>query len=243
RLGCPQAAITAPVPGRFGRYVFAVPWHNGLVMIGLTDDPHRGPIPERAHPDDVEEMFLLGTINAVLDDELTPEDIVGGYAGFRPLIRSTGASKSTGASGSADLSRKHALLRDSRTGALTIVGGKLTLYRRMAEDAVDDVVPTCGLPAGPCRTSERRLVGKGTPPPGLPQHLRAPGGPRRHRCRDGGSLRRRRSLTQRTRAAGNPTDGRGSPLRRRARARPHGRGRHRPADPLGTRRRRSRRSP
>src|SRR5699024_1051329 len=76
RLGCPQAAITAPVPGRFGRYVFAVPWHNGLVMIGLTDDPHRGPIPERAHPDGDEETFLLDTINAVLDDELTPEDIV-----------------------------------------------------------------------------------------------------------------------------------------------------------------------
>jgi glycerol-3-phosphate dehydrogenase len=171
RLGCPQAAITAPVPGHFGRYVFAVPWHNGLVMIGLTDDPHRGPIPERAHPDGDEETFLLDTINAVLDDELTPEDIVGGYAGFRPLIKSTGASTSTGASGSADLSRKHALLRDSRTGALTIVGGKLTAYRRMAEDAVDDVVRTCGLPAGPCRTSELGLVGKGTPAPGLPEHL------------------------------------------------------------------------
>src|SRR5699024_6308628 len=81
---------------------------------------------------------------------------------FRPLI------KSTGASGSADLSRKHALLRDSRTGALTIVGGKLTAYRRMAEDAVDDVVRTCGLPAGPCRTSELGLVGKGTPAPACP---------------------------------------------------------------------------
>src|SRR5699024_4158274 len=140
-------------------------------MIGLTDDPHRGPIPERAHPDGDEETFLLDTINAVLDDELTPEDIVGGYAGFRPLIKSTGASTSAGASGSADLSRKHALLRDSRTGALTIVGGKLTAYRRMAEDAVDDVVRTCGLPAGPCRTAELGLVGKGTPAPGLPEHL------------------------------------------------------------------------
>src|SRR5699024_6155711 len=65
----------------------------------------------------------------------------------------------------------HALLRDSRTGALTIVGGKLTAYRRMAEDAVDDVVRTCGLPAGPCRTAELGLVGKGTPAPGLPAHL------------------------------------------------------------------------
>src|SRR5699024_2307959 len=136
RLGCPQAAITAPVPGHFGRYVFAVPWHNGLVMIGLTDAPHRGPIPGSPPPARDEETRLLNTINAVLDDELTREDIVGGYAGFRPLIKRMGTSTSTGASGSADLSRKHALLRDSRTGALTIVGGKLTAYRRMAEDTV-----------------------------------------------------------------------------------------------------------
>lgn len=171
RLGSPQAAITAPVPGHFGRYVFAVPRHDGLIMIGLTDDPHHGPIPDRAHPDRDEEKFLLDTINAVLEDELTPEDIVGSYAGFRPLIKSAGASKSTGGSSSADLSRKHALLRDSRSGALTIVGGKLTAYRRMAEDAVDDVVKVGGLQAGPCRTSELGLVGRGTPPPGLPERL------------------------------------------------------------------------
>src|SRR5699024_11597798 len=66
RLGCPQAAITAPAPGRFGRYVFAVPWHNGLVMIGLTDDPHRGPIPPRAHPDDAEELFSPSTTHPEL---------------------------------------------------------------------------------------------------------------------------------------------------------------------------------
>lgn len=165
RLGHPQAAITAPVPGHFGRYVFAVPWHNGLVMIGLTDDPHHGPIPDRAHPDGDEETFLLDTINAVLADKLRTEDIVGSYAGFRPLIKSSGSASS------ADLSRKHALLRDSRTGALTIVGGKLTGYRRMAEDAVDDVVKTGGLQAGPCRTTELGLVGKGTPAPGLPDRL------------------------------------------------------------------------
>ncbi|SDR84161.1 glycerol-3-phosphate dehydrogenase [Brevibacterium siliguriense] len=165
RLGHPRAAITAPVPGHFGRYVFAVPWHNGLVMIGLTDDPHHGPIPERDHPDGDEAAFLLDTINAVLEDKLTTDDIVGGYSGFRPLIKSSGASSS------ADLSRKHALLRDSQTGALTIVGGKLTTYRRMAEDAVDAVVEAGGLQAGPCRTTELGLVGKGTPAPGLPDRL------------------------------------------------------------------------
>ncbi|GGC34783.1 glycerol-3-phosphate dehydrogenase 1 [Brevibacterium sediminis] len=165
RLGDPQAAITAPVPGHFGRYVFAVPWPNGLVMIGLTDDPHHGPIPGRALPDGDEEAFLLDTTNAVLEDKLTTDDIVGGYAGFRPLIKTSDTSSS------ADLSRRHALLRDSRTGALTIVGGKLTAYRRMAEDAVDDVVKVGGLRVGACRTTELGLVGKGTPAPGLPDRL------------------------------------------------------------------------
>ena len=164
RLGGPTAAVTAPVPGHFGRYVFAVPWHDGLVMIGLTDEPHGGEIPERARPDEDERTFLLDIINRVLQEPLTPEDIVGSYSGFRPLLKSKGDS-------SADLSRKHALLRDPRTGALAIVGGKLTGYRRMAEDAVDAVVKAARLKAEPCRTTTLGLVGTGTPTPGLPERL------------------------------------------------------------------------
>ncbi|MDN6135005.1 MAG: glycerol-3-phosphate dehydrogenase/oxidase [Brevibacterium sp.] len=164
RLGEPSVAVTAPVPGHFGRFVFAVPWDDGLVMIGLTDDPHNGPIPARARPDDDERSFLLEVINAVLQESLTPEDIVGSYAGFRPLLKSKGDSSS-------DLSRKHALLRDPHTGMLTMVGGKLTGYRRMAEDAVDAVVKTGGLKARPCSTTTLGLVGAGTPRPGLPEHL------------------------------------------------------------------------
>ncbi|AKU16866.1 glycerol-3-phosphate dehydrogenase/oxidase [Luteipulveratus mongoliensis] len=164
RLGQPTAAITAPVPGHFGRFVFAVPWHDDLVMIGLTDDPHAGAIPDRARPDDDERTFLLDTINTVLEEDLTPDDIVGSYAGFRPLLKGRGDS-------SADLSRKHALLRDSRTGALTIVGGKLTAYRRMAEDAVDAAVEAADLTARPCRTKNLPLVGAGTPAAGLSDRL------------------------------------------------------------------------
>lgn len=164
RMGHPSVAITAPVPGHFGRFVFAVPWDDGLVMIGLTDDPHTGPIPERARPDEDERTFLLDTINAVLQKPLTPDDIVGSYAGFRPLLKSKGDS-------SADLSRKHALLRDPDTGILTIVGGKLTGYRRMAEDAVDAVVKAGGLKARPCSTTTFGLVGAGTPKSGLPERL------------------------------------------------------------------------
>ncbi|WP_446664486.1 glycerol-3-phosphate dehydrogenase/oxidase [Flexivirga sp. B27] len=164
RLGNPTAALTAPVPGHFGRFVFAVPWHDGLVMIGLTDDPHRGAIPERARPDDTERSFLLDTLNAVLDEPLTADDIVGSYAGFRPLLRGEGGP-------SADLSRKHAIVPDHRTGALTIVGGKLTEYRRMAHDVVDAAIEAAGLTAGPCRTTHLPLVGAGAVDPGLPERL------------------------------------------------------------------------
>lgn len=155
RLGNPTAAITAPVPGSFGRFVFAVPWMDDLVMIGLTDDPHVGAIPDRARPDDVERAFLLETINSVLEEPLTVDDIVGSYAGFRPLLKGDGGA-------SADLSRKHALVTDSQTGAITIVGGKLTAYRRMAQDAVDAAVEAGNLNAGPCRTKALPLVGVGS---------------------------------------------------------------------------------
>lgn len=163
-MGEPTAAVTAPVPGHFGRFVFAVPWDDGLVMIGLTDDPHAGQIPERARPDADERTFLLDIINAVLEVPLTPEDVVGSYAGFRPLLKGKAGS-------GADLSRKHALLRDPTTDLLTIVGGKLTAYRRMAEDAVDAAVEAGGLTAGPCHTTTLSLVGAGAPRTRLPEHL------------------------------------------------------------------------
>ncbi|WP_193078746.1 glycerol-3-phosphate dehydrogenase/oxidase [Brevibacterium aurantiacum] len=163
-MGNPTAAITAPVPDHFGRFVFAVPWDDGLVMIGLTDDPHDGRIPQRARPDADERTFLLDIINAVLEDPLSPEDVVGSYAGFRPLLKGKADS-------GADLSRKHALLRDPQTDLLTIVGGKLTAYRRMAEDAVDAAVEAAGLTAKPCRTTTLSLVGAGAPRPRLPEHL------------------------------------------------------------------------
>lgn len=164
RLGRPTAAVTAPVPGHSARFVFAVPWPDDLVMIGLTDDPHHGAIPERARPDDAERAFLLDTLNAVLDDPLTPDDVVGSFSGFRPLLKGNGDA-------SADLSRRHAIVHDADTGALTIVGGKLTEYRRMAQDAVDAAVESARLSAGPCRTTRLRLVGDGTPDPMLPECL------------------------------------------------------------------------
>jgi glycerol-3-phosphate dehydrogenase len=82
---------------------------------------------------------------------LRREDVVGAYAGLRPLL-------DTGGTETADISRRHALIT-SPEGIVTIVGGKLTTYRRMAQDAVDAVVRRHGLNVGPCRTKALPLVG------------------------------------------------------------------------------------
>ena len=71
----------------------------------------------------------------------------------------------------ADLSRRHALIEDPDTGVLAVVGGKLTTYRRMAQDAVDHVAARPGVSAGPCRTTRLALVGAGPPPAGAPEVL------------------------------------------------------------------------
>ena len=75
---------------------------------------------------------------------------MGAYAGLRPLLRADGTTS--------DLSRRHAVLT-SRGGVVTVVGGKLTTYRRMAQDAVDPAVRRAGLDAGPCRTKHLPLAG------------------------------------------------------------------------------------
>jgi len=151
RLGDPRAAVTAPVPGERGRWVFALPRADGLVAIGLTDVPVEGPIPDEPRPDAAEEAELLANASAAFAIELGAEDVVGRYAGLRPLL--AGAPDAA----TADLSRRHAVLEDPGTRALTVVGGKLTTYRRMAQDVVDR------LSDRPCRTHRMPLVGAGPP--------------------------------------------------------------------------------
>ncbi|GGK64014.1 glycerol-3-phosphate dehydrogenase/oxidase [Nocardia camponoti] len=146
-----NASLTVPVAGSIGRFVFAFPAAHGRVYLGLTDEDAPGPIPDEPMPTESEIDFLLDTINTVLREPLTRADIRGRFAGLRPLLKT--ADDST-----ADISREHAILR-SPNGLLTVVGGKLTTYRRMAEDAVDAAVAGAGLAAGPCRTAALPLVG------------------------------------------------------------------------------------
>ncbi len=146
-----SAALTVPVPGSISRFVFALPAAHGRVYLGLTDEEAPGPIPDEPQPTESEIDFLLDTINTALREPLTRADIRGRFAGLRPLLET--ADDST-----ADISREHAVLT-SPDGLITVVGGKLTTYRQMAQDAVDAAVARAGLAASPCRTTGLPLVG------------------------------------------------------------------------------------
>ncbi|MGW0247775.1 glycerol-3-phosphate dehydrogenase/oxidase [Nocardia goodfellowii] len=145
------ASLTVPVPGSTSRFVFAFPAAHGRVYLGLTDEDAPGPVPDEPQPTETEIDFLLDTINTALREPLTRADIRGSYAGLRPLLK-------TGDGSTADISRRHAVLR-SPNGVITVVGGKLTTYRQMAEDAVDAALTAGNLTAAPCRTKRLPLVG------------------------------------------------------------------------------------
>ncbi|WP_231502584.1 glycerol-3-phosphate dehydrogenase/oxidase [Blastococcus sp. URHD0036] len=157
RLGSPSAALTVPLPGSRSRYVFALPQPGGLVYLGLTDEPVEGPVPDDDPvPSDAEVAQLLETVNAVLAEPLTRDDVVGSYAGLRPLVLPASAGTGPG-DATADLSRKHLLSWDG--DLLTVVGGKLTTYRAMAEETVDAVVARLGRGARRSVTARLPLVG------------------------------------------------------------------------------------
>ncbi|MFE7846006.1 glycerol-3-phosphate dehydrogenase/oxidase [Microbacterium sp. NPDC057407] len=149
-----DASLTVPVPGSSSRFVFTLPAPHGRVYIGITDVAADGPLPDVPQATKAEVEGLLATVNTVLARPLGREDVVATFAGLRPLLAAPDGTADPGAT--SDLSRRHAIL-ESATGALSVVGGKLTTYRRMAEDAVDAVV-------------SRRLGGAapGSPTRGLP---------------------------------------------------------------------------
>ncbi|SEF36762.1 glycerol-3-phosphate dehydrogenase [Amycolatopsis pretoriensis] len=143
-------SVNIGVPGETNRFVFLLPQPDGRVYLGLTDEPVSGPIPDVPVVPESDVDFLLSLASSVLARPLTRADVAGSYAGLRPLVEGGGRS--------ADLSRKHAVLAGS-DGLLTVVGGKLTTYRRMAEDAVDAAVKLAGLSTSPCRTARLPLLG------------------------------------------------------------------------------------
>jgi glycerol-3-phosphate dehydrogenase len=168
-FGNPVAALTIPIPGELNRFVFAMPEQLGRVYLGLTDENAPGPIPDVPQPTSDEIAFLLRTVNTALAVNLGPDDVIGAYAGLRPLIDTAHARSridtaharsrnSTGEGRTADISREHAVI-ESPSGVISAVGGKLTEYRHMAEDVLDRAVALRGLHATECRTRNLPLVG------------------------------------------------------------------------------------
>jgi glycerol-3-phosphate dehydrogenase len=150
-FGNPTAALTIPIPGELNRFVFAMPEQLGRVYLGLTDEAAPGPIPDVPEPSDEEVAFLLDTVNTAWGTERGPADVIGAYAGLRPLI-------DTGEGRTADVSREHAVV-ESPSGVISIIGGKLTEYRHMAQDVLDRAIGLRHLRAADCRTRNLPLVG------------------------------------------------------------------------------------
>jgi glycerol-3-phosphate dehydrogenase len=132
----------AIVPAADGRTIFVLPW-LGRTLVGTTDRDYDGDL-DHVAPDGEDVDYLLGACNRFFEIELDESDVTGAYAGVRPLI-STGDPKK-----SVDISRK-AELYETGSGLVTITGGKLTTWRRMAKLVVDRVVEREGREA-PCRT-------------------------------------------------------------------------------------------
>ncbi len=123
-------AAVIPVPGD-KRSVFVVPWGD-FTFIGTTDTDYDGPIDDpQCTEEDV--AYLLAAINGSTTASLSVDDVVGTWAGLRPLVASVASGRT------ADLSRRHKVQR-ADSGIVTITGGKLTTYREMAADTVDEVL-------------------------------------------------------------------------------------------------------
>lgn len=150
-LGGLRAGLHVPIPGELNRFVLVLPQPDGRTYVGLTDEPVDGPIPDVPEPSEAEIGFLLDVLAGALETPVRRRDVAGAFAGLRPLL-------DDGHGRTADISRRHAVLV-GRNRVVTVVGGKLTTYRRMAEDAVDAAVRVGGLSAGPCRTRALPLVG------------------------------------------------------------------------------------
>ncbi|RXH57941.1 glycerol-3-phosphate dehydrogenase/oxidase [Granulicella sibirica] len=145
------AAIMVPHTSD-GRVMFAIPWH-GHTVVGTTDTPIAAPSYEPL-PLEEEIQFILDTAKLYLSRPPQREDILSIYVGIRPLVKAAGSD----ASKTSALSRDHTIHIDD-SGLLTIVGGKWTTYRHMAEDAVNHAATLGDLKESPCVTFNLHIHG------------------------------------------------------------------------------------
>lgn len=133
-----------------GRVIFAIPWHE-MVLVGTTDLPIKESLLEpRPQRDEID--FMLSHLADYLECAPRDADIKSVFSGIRPLISGGEGSKT------ADLSRDHQVFV-SKTGLVTVAGGKWTTYRQVSQDTVDRAVEVAGLEARACGTRSLRLHG------------------------------------------------------------------------------------
>jgi glycerol-3-phosphate dehydrogenase len=177
-----SAAIMVPQTDD-GRVLFVIPWHE-RVLIGTTDTPVARPEIE-PRPLREEVAFILRNAARYLAHDPVERDVLSWFAGLRPLVQpgERGAQSKV-------LSREHVVVI-SPSGLVTIVGGKWTTYRKMAQDTVDDAIVVGGLPERPCVTEHLRLHGcLSRDDPALP--AAGPDADVRRRRRRGAGVSRRR---------------------------------------------------
>jgi glycerol-3-phosphate dehydrogenase len=152
-------AVVIPVR-RDKRSLFVVPWvSNGdgtyqYTYVGTTDTDFAGGVDEsQSSHEDIE--YVLEALNQSVNGNITADDVTAVWSGLRPLVRNEDGTTATGKT--ADLSRKHQV-RVSTTGVVSIAGGKLTTYRKMAEHTVDEVLKQVGKKAA-CKTKRLRFIG------------------------------------------------------------------------------------
>ena len=133
-----------------GRVIFAIPW-LGRLLVGTTDEETT--LQDEMAVREDEAAYLLKQLNRYLVRPLSKNQIVSGFAGMRPLVASDNSR------GTKKLIRDHEVEIDSFSGLISVLGGKWTIYRAMAEDAIDTVVQSLALPPARCITSSHQLAG------------------------------------------------------------------------------------
>ncbi len=152
-----QHAVVMTVP-KDGRIIFAIPWADpespaaSRTVIGTTDTDYHGD-PDRVAADAADIDYLLEAANFFFpDSKLIPADVLATWAGLRPLVM-----PSSDGLDASSVSREHRIL--SRPGLVTIIGGKLTTYRRMAAQLLSEAYKQLGVTEPPCATLDRPLPG------------------------------------------------------------------------------------
>jgi len=138
-----------------GRVIFFLPWLNHTI-VGTTDSPCQ--VSDLPQPREAEIKWILGEIDKYLsrDVQVRRSDVLSAWNGIRPLVSNPAAVKTEA------ISREHVIHTNKESGLITVAGGKWTTYREMAEDTIDVLVKNLNIKAGPCITSNTKLIGAHT---------------------------------------------------------------------------------